>query len=132
MIDEEETKILSLPPRLFEPDGRENLPPPPPAQKGLVIDLEDDRGPAPTPSAESMVEPSSLVFMTPSTTTYLARPLLSDEQIKVLTDRINSLEEGHVAVVRTKLVDLALTAPTAKKGVELALRVISGAVGLFP
>jgi hypothetical protein len=79
-----------------------------------------------------MVEPSSLMFMTPSTTTYLARPLLSDEQIKVLTDRINSLEEGHVAVVRTKLVDLALTAPTAKKGVELALRVISGAVGLFP
>lgn len=131
-VASDETKILSLPPRLFEPDGKENLPPPPPAVNGAIVGGDHSQEVKVDPSEEGMVEPSTLLFAGNLVAAYGRKPLLSKEQINVLSARLESVPEGHLAVVRTKLIDLAITAPTGKKGVEMALRVISGAVGLFP
>jgi hypothetical protein len=128
-------EYLVLPERLFKPDAEGapvgDVPPP---VNGMVLDsLSEKRAFDPAkPDAKATVEPSTLMFTNLSADAYKDNPLLTDDEVRVLAARIESLDEGHMALVRAKLVEMVISAPTAKKGIEFALRLISGAVGLFP
>ena len=127
--------MLDLPARLFEKQpGDEDRPVSAPVNGTLVMDFAEDHmtKKAAVPSSAAMVEPSELFNVRLYADSYTKKPLMSEEQIRAVAARLDSLDEGYAAMVKAKMIGLVMSAPTSKKSLELALRVLSGAVGLFP